>query len=387
MTGAILALNAGSSSLKFALFDLGGGPRLRGSVSGLGTAKTMFETRDAEGQSLVREHWADADPSAAIARLVEWIEDHLGRVPLVGAGHRVVHGGIRFSAPTLIDDAVLEELEALVPLAPLHQPESLLPIRSLAAFRPVLKQVACFDTAFHHRLKPPASRFPLPRDLEQRGLRRFGFHGLSFDYIAHMLAERGDVAPGERVIVAHLGSGSSLCAMIDGESIDTTMGFTALDGVMMGTRPGSLDPGLLLYLIREHGYDADRLEDLLYHRCGLLGVSGLSADVRDLESSDAPAAREALEQFAFSVAGHIAQLAVSLAGLDRIVFTGGIGEHAWGVRAMIAERLAWMGARLDQEANRFSRCRLSAADSRIKIDMVATDEEAIIAGLTTGFCQ
>ncbi len=386
MPDAILALNAGSSSLKFALFELGQrSARLRGAVSGIGTDDPLFEAR-ADGVEVINERWDSADGKPPVERLVTWIEAHLGPDRLIATGHRVVHGGTAFSDPVRIDPEIFAQLERLTPLAPLHQPVSLRPIAALSAFRPDMLQVACFDTAFHHRLTPPASRYAIPRAMEQQGLRRFGFHGLSYESIAASLAARSDTARSERIIVAHLGNGASLCAMQDLQSRDTSMGFTALDGVMMGTRPGSLDPGLILYLLREQGFDADRLEQFLYHECGLLGVSGISADVRELLASDAAPAREALEQFAYSVAGHVAALGTSIGGVDRLVFTGGIGEHAWQVREAICARLGWLGTALNDVANQRSGAIISARSSRIRVEIIPTDEEAVIARHTAGLC-
>lgn len=379
MAATILALNAGSSSLKFALFDGAAKVvRLRGSVSSAGQGAARFETTDAEGRSVADERW-DGSVDDRLERLVRWLETHLGGDELVAAGHRVVHGGAEFSAPAVVNASVLAALEGLTPLAPLHQPGSLQPIHQLSAIRPNLLQVACFDTAFHHGLTPPASRYALPRALEAEGIRRYGFHGLSYESIAASLRRRGDGADHELVVVAHLGSGASLCAMKALRSLDTTMGFSALDGLVMGTRPGALDPGLLLYLQREKGYDLDRLEHLLYHESGLLGVSTTTSDVQELLASDRPEAGEALDLFAFSAARNIVMMATTLGGLDRVVFTGGIGEHAWQVRERIGRRLEWIGLKLDREANMARSSTISAIDSAVRVDVVPTDEEAVIA--------
>jgi acetate kinase len=310
--------------------------------------------------------------------LIDWIDRHLGDAGLVAVGHRVVHGGRDFSAPVRIDEETLARLDALTPLAPLHQRASLAPVRQLMKLRPELAQYACFDTAFHHGLAPPVSRYPLPRALEEQGVRRYGFHGLSYEAIAAKLAAEDDGAIGEKIIVAHLGSGASLCAMRGLRSVDTTMGFTALDGVMMGTRPGTLDPGILLYLMQTQGYDAARIEHLLYHESGLLGVSGISSDVETLLASDHVEAREALDLFAFLVARHAAALASTLGGLDRFVFTGGVGEHAWQVRENIGSRLSWLGAQLDADANRNGAGTISAQASKLRVQVLVTDEEAVI---------
>jgi acetate kinase len=384
MTAAILALNAGSSSIKFALFDATGcneqpEARLRGDVAGAEGDAPRFKAKDGGVTMITDECW-NAGPIEEITdRLIDWIDDHLGKNSLSAVGHRVVHGGRRFSKPVRVDTSVLERLDALTPLAPLHQPASLAPIRQLAKARPNLPQYACFDTAFHHGLAPPISRYPLPRALEADGIRRYGFHGLSYEAIATKLAAQDDGAVNDRIIVGHLGSGASLCAMRGLRSVDTTMGFTALDGIMMGTRAGALDPGILLYLMQAKGYDANQIEHLLYHESGLLGTSGLSSNVEALLASDRAEAREALELFAFLVARHTAALAATLGGIDRFVFTGGIGEHAWEVRQMIAERLSWLGAALDVEANQVGASIISSPSSKIRLQLVPTDEEGIIA--------
>lgn len=367
---AVLALNAGSSSLKFALFE-GEARRLAGKLTGIGEAPRL-----SAGDT--HEDWDDAAPEVLTLRLLDWIEARLDGLTLDAVGHRVVHGGRDFSQPVRVDGEVLARLDALTPLAPLHQPASLAPMRRIGEERPELPQIACFDTAFHHGLAPPVSRYPLPRALEEDGVRRYGFHGLSYEAIAARLAAQPGTA-GERIIVAHLGSGASLCLMRDGRSMDTTMGFTALDGIMMGTRPGTLDPGILLYLLQAKGYDAARLEQLLYHESGLLGVSGLSADAEELLASDAPAAAEALDLFAFRIARETAALAATLGGLDRFVFTGGIGEHAAPIRASVVERLGWLGATLDPARNAEHAGVISRGDSRIPVQIIATDEEGVIA--------
>ncbi|QCB44437.1 acetate/propionate family kinase [Sphingomonas sp. PAMC26645] len=380
-----MALNAGSSSVKFALF--GSSDRatlpvatLRGSLTGEDTGTPHFRVSDATGAVLVDERWRNDGTAAWTERLIGWIEEHLGDAALIGVGHRVVHGGRDFVDPVRIDDEVLLRLDALTPLAPLHQPASLAPIRQLRQSRPDLPQFACFDTAFHHGLLPPVSRYPLPRALEEDGIRRYGFHGLSYEAIAAKLRRGGRCAPDERVIVAHLGSGASLCAMRNLASVDTTMGFTALDGVMMGTRPGTLDPGILLYLMQAKGYDASRIEHLLYHESGLLGVSGISSDVETLLASDAPEAREALDLFAFLIARQAAALMVTLGGVDRFVFTGGVGEHAWQIRRSVIGWLGWTGCATDEEANRSNKPVISPEGGGISVETMETDEEAIIAG-------
>ena len=379
---AILALNAGSSSVKFAAFEAAGDVRLRGSLSGLDATQPQLKAQDAAGATLVDRPWR----GQGIDPLLDWLIDHL-RNDIAGIGHRIVHGGREFCRPVRIDADVLARMEALTPLAPLHQPVNLAPIRMLLSKLPDVPQVACFDTAFHHALAPPVSRYPLPRALEAEGIRRYGFHGLSYESIVAGLAAMDDGAADERVIVAHLGSGASLCALRDLRSVDTTMGFSAIDGLMMATRPGALDPGIVLYLLQEKGYDAAALRDLLYHRCGLAGVSGISSDVRVLQASERPEAAEALELFAFLAVRHAAGLIATLGGLDRFVFTGGIGEHSANVRASIAAGLAWLGARLDPDANAAHLGTISASGSRLRLQMLPTDEERVIARHVRGLLE
>lgn len=301
-------------------------------------------------------------------------------MPLAAVGHRIVHGGSRFVAPVNLSEAVVRDLDALTPIAPLHQPACCLePVQVLMRSHPGLPQVGCFDTAFHHTLTPPASRYALPRAFEEQGIRRYGFHGLSYEFIAGRLREISPETFGKRTVVAHLGSGCSLCAMREGKSLDTTMGFTALDGLMMATRPGAIDPGVILYLQHVRGMSAKEVEDVLYHRSGLLGVSGLSGDVRDLLASGHPHAAEALDLFIFRIAREIAAMANTLQGLDVLVFTGGIGEHAWQVRETVCERLRWLGVKLDRSANRSGKERIADRQSVVEIHVIATDEELTIA--------
>ena len=383
---AILALNAGSSSLKFGLYKC---PQenedpnvmVTGSVRDLHGTSPRFQVTAPDNTVLVEERWRESAPHAAIDGLLDWVQIHLGKTRLVAIGHRVVHGGAEFSDPVEIDEPILARLEALAPLAPLHQTASLAPARRILAVRPDLRQYACFDTAFHRQIGPPASRYALPRAFEGEGIRRYGFHGLSYESIAAQLKASGDQAAAgsaSRIIVAHLGNGASLCAMYGLKSVDTTMGFSTLDGLVMGTRPGALDPGILLYLIREKGFTAARLEQLLYRESGLLGVSGVSADVVTLLESDSPAAAEALDLFAFQVARQTAALAATLGGLDRFIFTGGIGENASTVRRMVAQRLRWLGAELDEQANTTGETIISTSTSSILLERRATQEELMI---------
>lgn len=379
--GAILAINAGSSSLKFGLFRSGEQspvPLLSGSLTHLDDPSPRFAAKDADGTVIAHEEWAAPDRHADIAALLEWVEAHLGDFELSG-GHRVVHGGRDFSTPVLIDDGVVARLSALTPLAPLHQPASLAPVRKLRALRPELPQVACFDTAFHHGLTPPVSRYGLPRALEAEGICKYGFHGLSYESIAAQLDALENGARSDCIVVAHLGSGASLCAMRDLASVDTTMGFTALDGLVMGTRPGALDPGILLYLQRTKGLSVNQLEHLLHHECGLLGVSGVSSDVATLVASDRPEAAEALDLFTFQVARQVAMMASTLGGLDRLVFTGGIGEHSPEVRRMIVDRLGWLGVVLDKAANIAGEFTLSSDECAVRVQCLPAQEELVIA--------
>lgn len=391
MTDAILALNAGSSSIKFALYRLTSSDRLtaadrldmvaKGAVEGIGTAP-RFSARDAAGATLVDRKWPDgsaSDHEAMLGNLLDWIDGHLGTDHLMAAGHRVVHGGSDFTDPVRLTEEIIAALERLTPLAPLHQPGSLSPIRAMLALRPDLPQIACFDTAFHRTMPPVAARFALPRDYEEAGVRRYGFHGLSYEYIAQRLrAVAPDLAAG-RVIVAHLGNGASLCAMREGHSIDTTMSFTALDGLVMGTRSGALDPGVVLYMLQQRGLSPGEVEDVLYRRSGLLGVSGLSSDMRALLASTDPRAHEAIDLFVFRIAQQSAALAASLEGLDGFVFTAGIGEHAAPIRAMVGERLGWLGLAIDPAANERHAERIGTAQSRVQMRVIPTDEEAMIA--------
>lgn len=384
MTRAVVSLNSGSSSIKFALFrlDAEGTPvhAAGGKIEGIGTAPHI--TARADDGSIAWEHdWADTGMTheALLHELFDWAMDHLGDNRVAAIGHRVVHGGMRFAKPLRIDDALIEELEMLCPLAPLHQPHNLAAIRAIARLAPDLPQVACFDTAFHHTMPPVAARMALPRAMEERGYRRYGFHGLSYEYIALRLREIDPALAGGRVIAAHLGNGASMCAMRDGRSIDSTMGFTALDGLMMGTRTGSLDPGVVVHLVEQEGLSGPDLENLLYRQSGLLGVSGVSSDMRALHASDDPHARKAIELFVWRAARHAAALMTGLRGLDGLIFTAGIGENDPVIRSMICERLDWMGIALDEKANARNAPVISTADSRIAVRVIPTDEERMIA--------
>ena len=383
MTGSILTINGGSSSLKFALFDNTAEltATVRGEIEDLDAEPHLF-ARDASGAVLAERRWpagSAAHPFAtALDALLNFTDSHLGRDGLAAVGHRVVHGGADHIAPEMITPALVALLESLTPLDPLHMPDNLAPMRAVTAARPQLAQVACFDTAFHHTMPPVAARFALPRALEAKGVRRYGFHGLSYEYISSCLKKQSPALARGRVIAAHLGSGASLCALNGGSSIATTTGFSALDGLVMATRCGSLDPGVILYLGRQ-GYSFTDVEDLLYRRSGLLGVSGISGDVRVLLASTDPHAREAIELFNYRIALEAGAMISALGGLDGLVFTAGIGEHAAAIRASVCGRLSWLGLRIDDAANAASAARISTPDSKVEVRVIATDEELMIA--------
>ncbi len=377
MPGAVLTLNAGSSSLKFSVFD-GTREVLRGQVSGIGThpeAEAKKGERHLDAPTLHGTTHEDFLPG-----LLDWIGGHLDGTPIGAAGHRIVHGGTKFVAPVRVTAEVIAALEALVPLAPLHQPHNIAAIRAVAKARPDLPQAACFDTGFHSTMPEVATWLALPRAMRDAGMRRYGFHGLSYEFIAGRLRELAPGLAAGRVLVAHLGNGASLCAMRDGRSMDTTMGFTALDGLVMATRCGSLDPGAVLYLMQSHGMSADEIEDVLYHQSGLLGVSGVSGDMRDLAASGDPRAREAVDLFVHGIVRCAGGLIAGVGGLDGIVFTAGIGEHDPAVRAKVCAGLSWLGLVLDDAANAGGgTARISAPGSRVEAWVIPTDEEAVIA--------
>jgi len=385
MPDAILVLNAGSSSLKFSVFleCARGAPELtlRGQIEGILTGP-HFIAHDAQGVILAEANLgAAAQPGhqGAANHLLDWLEQRLGGQRLVAAGHRVVHGGLDFSAPVRVSATVLDALERLIPLAPLHQPHNLAAIRAVAARAPGLAQVACFDTAFHAAQPPLAQAFALPRRLTETGLRRYGFHGLSYEYIARMLPAIDRGAAAGRTVVAHLGNGASMCALAAGKSVASTMGFTALDGLPMGTRCGAIDPGVLLHLLDHHGMDARGLERLLYHESGLLGVSGVSSDMRALLASSEAHAAEAVDLFIYRIVRELGSLAAALGGLDALVFTAGIGENTPSIRARVCAAAAWLGIELDEAANADGRTCISRRGSRASVWVLPTDEELMIA--------
>lgn len=381
-SASVLVLNSGSSSVKFGLFDISAvEPSLLCKGLDEHEAKPRLVVKSPTGEDLfeTRREAPDADGGHLFADVLAFIEDRYGEYRLRAVGHRIVHGGPDYSGPVALTDDITAKLEALTPLAPLHQPRCLAPIRALAAIRPALTQIACFDTAFHHGLTPPASRFAIPRRYEERGVRRYGFHGLSFEYVAGRLAEIAPELVAKRVVIAHLGNGASLCALRNGRSVDTTMGLTPLDGLVMGTRCGTIDPGVLLYLQQHEKMSIEAVQHLLYYESGLFGVSGISADMRALLASGEIAAREAVDLFTFRAAQQVAMMATTLGGLDCLVFTGGIGEHAKEIRSAICERLAWMGVRIEAAANDEAREQISGGDSAAEIFIIATDEERTIA--------
>jgi acetate kinase len=373
-------LNAGSSSLKFSFYE---GERriLSGQIDGLGTHPSAMAV-DGDDKKLTPPDLGakpPSSPSDVLPILMPWTQKALGDRHLAAMGHRVVHGGMHHKQPARVTPKLLAELEALVPLAPLHEPHNLAPIKTVLELDPELPQVACFDTAFHRTMPDVAQAFALPYELFGEGIRRYGFHGLSYEYIASVLPETApDVAEG-RVVVAHLGNGCSACAMKAGKSMATTMGFTALDGLPMGTRSGGLDPGVVLHLIQQKKMMPDAVLDLLYRRSGMLGISGVSSDFRELLKSKEPRARFAVEMFTYWTARHITSLATALGGVDGIVFTGGVGENAAEVRAAICRACAWFGLDLDEAANRDHKERISLPDSKVAAYVIKTDENLMIA--------
>ena len=384
MSDAILVVNAGSSSIKFSLFlDRGEALDLLlgGQIEGLYSAP-RFKARDAAGAVVGERQWADGEPlghDGAIAHLAGFLREQLGEHRLAAVGHRVVHGGSAYAAPVRLTAEIVENLEQFIPLAPLHQPHNLKPIRLLLDNQPQLPQVACFDTAFHRNQPEVAQAFALPPAITDRGVLRYGFHGLSYEYIASVLPEVDPRAAAGRSVVLHLGNGASMCAIHTGRSVAGTMGFTAVDGLPMGTRSGNLDPGVVLYLMDELKMDARAIEKLLYQQSGLLGVSGVSSDMRTLLTSDEPRAKFAVELFVYRIGRELGSLAAALGGLDALVFTAGIGEHAAAIRERVCCAAAWLGVELDLAANAAGGPRLSTAGSRVAAWVIPTNEELMIA--------
>src|SRR3954470_15700217 len=383
MREPILVINAGSSSIKFSVFETGEDGSLaagaHGQIAAIGTS-ARIEVADAQGRKLIDEPAAAKDHEAAISVIHEWLAIHVGdEAALAGGGHRVVHGGTAYSEPVLIDADVTSMLEALVPLAPLHQPHALAAIRAVAGVAPEVPQIACFDTAFHRDEPPLAQLFALPRELTAKGIRRYGFHGLSYEYIVSALPHVAPEIAGGKLVVAHLGNGASLCAIENGRSIATTMGFTPVDGLVMGTRTGALDPGVILYLMQHEAMSAAEVERLINERSGLLGMSGLSSDMRTLLASADPAARNAVDLFVYRIGRELGSLAAALGGLDGLVFTGGIGERAAAIRARVCHDAQWLGITLDKAANEAGGPRISAPGSAVAAWVLPTDANLMVA--------
>jgi len=390
MTDAVAVINAGSSSLKFSLFvarDFR--PLLHGQVEGLMGGRPHAVAKGADGRTLLSQDWPQGthlNHDEGMAYLLQALPPLLQGHQVVAVGHRIVHGGAHFTQPVVLDAAVLTELGKLVPLAPLHQPHNLSPVQALWRLLPGVPQVGCFDTAFHASNPAVATRFALPWALHDAGVRRYGFHGLSYEYIAATLPRVDQRAAEGRTLVMHLGNGASMCALQGGVSVASSMGFTALDGLPMGTRCGSIDAGVLLWLMDERGMGAREIEHLLYSESGLLGVSGLSSDMRTLLASDSERAREAIDVYVYRIGRELGSLAAALGGVDAMVFTAGIGENAAAIRARVCRQAAWLGVTLDEEANlgalglvEGASARISAADSRVAVWVIPTDEELMIA--------
>jgi len=384
MSDAILVVNAGSSSIKFSLFLERGDALhllLGGQIEGLYTTP-RFKAKDAAGAVVGERQWMADEPlghDGAVTHLAGFLREQLGEHRLAAVGHRVVHGGLDYAAPVRLTAEIVGHLEQFIPLAQLHQPHNLKPIRLLLANQPQLPQVACFDTAFHRRQPEVAQAFALPPEITERGVRRYGFHGLSYEYIASVLPQVDPRAAAGRTVVPHLGNGASMCAIHNGKSMASTMGFTAMDGLPMGTRCGNLDPGVVLYLVDELKMDARAIEKLFYQQSGLLGVSGISSDMRTLLASDEPRAKFAVDLFVYRIGRELGSLAGALGGLDAVVFTGGIGEHAVAIRERVCHAAAWLGVELDSTANAAGDSRISTAASRITAWVIPTNEELMIA--------
>jgi len=388
MSDVILAVNSGSSSLKFALFDIKGRtdePLASGKVAGIGRKPVLKATVNAKPVEIsepLNDIPTDATHTWLISRLLERLKNHYREFNLVAAGHRMVHGGTEFSKPVLVDARVRRKLEELIPLAPLHQPHNLAAIDAISASMPDLPQVACFDTGFHYDMPRLAKLFALPRKLSDEGIIRYGFHGLSYQYISSVMGSYlGDKADG-KVIVAHWGNGASMCAMRDGRSLSTSMGFTALDGLMMGRRSGSLDAGVVLHLLQQKGMTPDEVWHMLYRESGLLGVSGITNNMKVLEESSNPHAREAIDLYCYRAIREIGALTAVLGGLDALIFTAGIGENSADIRKKICEQLNWLGLEFDEDANSRNQTIINTTDSRVIICVIPTNEEAMIASAT-----
>ncbi|HEU4871065.1 MAG TPA: acetate/propionate family kinase [Pyrinomonadaceae bacterium] len=377
-----LVLNAGSSSLKFSVFQRPAGEswrlEARGQIEGIGGSPRLT-VKDSNSETLADQNVEARDGREAVNTLAAWLKSKYGGSRVLGVGHRVVHGGARFSGPTILNPQILEQLRELIPLAPLHQPYNLGAIEAAMNRLPEVPQVACFDTSFHRGQPAVAELIPLPRELREAGLQRYGFHGLSYEYIASVLPQVAPKIAHGRVIVAHLGSGASLCALKEGKSVDSTLGFTALDGLCMGTRPGALDPGVVLHLFQSLKLSAKEVETLLYKRSGLLGISGISNDMRDLLGRNEPDARLAVDYFVYRAAKEIGALTAALGGIDGLVFTAGIGENSPEIRQRICDACAWLGIELNESANRNRGPEISNSRSKVSVWVIPTNEELMIA--------
>ena len=385
MAELIAVVNAGSSSVKFGFYDSEGDEPLllKGQVEQIGVSPSLSAS-DGSGNDLAQKEWPPEGfgHQQAMGAILETARELLPGSTVKGVGHRVVHGGTRFAAPIEVTAEIIAELEKLTPLAPLHQPHNLAPIKAIAENMPHIRQVACFDTGFHQTQPHLAQAFALPREISDSGVRRYGFHGLSYEYVSARMREVAPSHASKRLIIAHLGNGASLCALHEGRSVATTMGFTAVEGLMMGTRCGSIDPGVLIYLMDEQGMDARGLEKLVYKQSGLLGVSGISSDMRTLRASDDPRAREAIDLFIYRIVREIGSLSAALGGLDGLVFTGGIGLRDAKTRREVAAGCAWLGAELDEDRNAGGDGLISTDTSRLPMWVVSTDEERVIARQT-----
>ena len=384
MTAAILVLNSGSSSIKFALYPAEGtegesSALYHGEISGIGDAARL-NARNAEGETVAdMAVIGPATHHAALSALLTWITKHSGGIELAAAGHRVVHGGTEFTEPVRLTPAIIDKLTQLNPLAPSHQPHNLAAIAALTKLHATLPQVACFDTSFHTTQTSLARAYALPRALSEKGIKRYGFHGLSYEYIASVLPHHLGAKADGKVVVAHLGHGASLCAMLGRRSVATTMGFSALDGLVMGRRCGTLDPGVILYLLDEQGMSSKQISHLLYQESGLFGVSGISDDMRELLTSSDPHAAEAVDLFVYRIVRELGSLVAALGGLDALVFTGGIGEHSSEIRAQVCRQAAWLGLTLDEAANDAGHPIISKDSSAVSLLALPTDEEYVIA--------
>jgi acetate kinase len=385
MSGYIAVVNAGSSSIKFALCDASNDTNVlfRGQIEAIGVAPKLH-VKDAQGKTIEQRSWPAEgfDHKAATREILATGSGLAKGTPILGVGHRIVHGGMKYGAPVLLNQQILADLAELIPLAPLHQPHNLGPVQTILEAVPHIPQIACFDTAFHRSQENLAQSFALPRRYTESGVRRYGFHGLSYEYIVSQLLRVDPAAAAGRAVLAHLGNGASLCAVHDGKSVASTMGFTAVDGLVMGTRCGALDPGVILYLLQEQHLDAAGIEDLIYRKSGLLGVSGISSDMRTLRASSDPPAREAIALFVYRIVREVGSLVAALGGIDALVFSGGIGEHDATTRAEVVSGCSWLGAIIDPQRNAKGNGLVSADISRLPVWVVATDEERLIARQT-----